>query len=138
MNFKNQFLVWFLFFSASIAVVAALSCMVCSSSPQSDDCKPGTKAKKYQVDCTKYSTAREHSCTLTRVTYSQNETLESFERSWVDRGYEDGCAVVENYLGYKKEVCVCSDKDFCNDSTVLKPSCLVTFALCLVGLKLFY
>ncbi|XP_067944326.1 uncharacterized protein [Watersipora subatra] len=137
MNFKNQFLVWFLFFSASIAVVAALSCMACSST-LSDDCKPGTTAKKHQFDCTKYGTARQHSCTLTRITFSQNETLETFLRTCVDRKYEDGCTVVENYLGYKVEICVCSDKDYCNDSSVLKPSCLVTFVLCLVGLKLFY
>ena len=31
--------------------------------------------------------------------------------------FQDGCTVVEQYLGYKKEVCICSDGVSCNSSS---------------------
>ena len=57
-------------------------------------------------------------------------------RGCTSQAFEDGCAVKEEYLGYKQEICYCTNEDNCNGSIQLTGSALLAIALPFV-MKIF-
>ncbi|KAF6022549.1 hypothetical protein EB796_019140 [Bugula neritina] len=91
--------------------VNGLKCKVCSGNLESD-CYKNASLTKFDVEC---DTNTEQKCETIYTIFHGNDVQDiSSIRRACTRGYSEGCAVINSYLGFSDTICVCSD-DLCNE-----------------------